>query len=194
MLATLAGVLIGLVAGMCEPRPGIIGITGRGLSRMLDLADAVPMVIVAMVVVAFVGASPATLIIALSIILAPNPARMTRVEVLRVRHEAYLDAARIGGMSEFRLSIRHVLPNAALPAVENMSVVFGTSIVITAALGFLGVGLAPPTPEWGSMIARGTSDMISGRWWPALFPAVFLAMAVASVAYTGGLLVERLRR
>jgi peptide/nickel transport system permease protein len=194
VLATAAGVLLGVLVGMGEGSGGLVGLLARGIARILDLADAVPVIVVAMVVVAFFGATPTTLVIALSIVLAPSPARLTRTEVLRIRSEAYLDAARLGGMSEARLSFRHVLPNAAVPAVENTSVIFGIAIAVAAALGFLGVGVTPPTPEWGSMIARGTSDMISGRWWSALFPAVVLALAIASFAVAGGRLVQRLKQ
>jgi peptide/nickel transport system permease protein len=194
VLTTIIGILIGLFAGMGEGSRGLFGATGRGVARVLDLADAVPLIVVAMVAVAFFGANSLTLVVVLTVILAPSPARLTRSEVLRIRTEAYLDAARVGGMSESRLSMRHVLPNASVPAVENMSVIFGLAIAIAAALGFLGVGIAPPTPEWGSMVARGTSDLISGRWWAALFPALMLAAAIASFAYAGGVLVKTLKR
>ena len=194
VLTTAVGILIGLFAGMGEGSGGLFGAAGRGVARVLDLADAVPLIVVAMVAVAFFGANSVTLVVVLTVILAPSPARLTRSEVLRIRTEAYLDAARVGGMSEARLSMRHVLPNASVPAVENMSVIFGLAIAIAAALGFLGVGIAPPTPEWGSMVARGTSDLISGRWWAALFPALMLAAAIASFAYAGGVLVKTLKR
>ena len=194
VLTTTFGILIGLFAGMGESSRGLYGFVARGTARVLDLADAVPLIVVAMVAVAFFGANSLTLVIVLTIILSPSPARLTRSEVLRIRTEAYLDAARIGGMSEARLSVRHVLPNASLPAVENMSVIFGLAIAIAAALGFLGVGIAPPTPEWGSMVARGTSDLISGRWWSAVFPAVLLGGAIASFAFAGGFLVKRMGR
>lgn len=194
VLATLIGAVLGVLAGSGESRGGVIGVLSRGLSRILDLADAVPVIVVAMVVVSFFGASSTTLVVALSVVLAPNPARLTRAEVLRVRSEAYLDAGRIGGLSEVRLSVRHVLPNATVPALENCTVILAVAVTIAAALGFLGVGITPPTPEWGSMVARGTSDMISGRWWSALFPSVVFALAVASLAVAGNTLNRRLRR
>ncbi|WP_353807734.1 ABC transporter permease [Agromyces sp. SYSU T00194] len=191
--ATVIGILIGMFAGMGESHGGVRGLVARGMSRVLDLADAVPLIVIAMVIVAMFGATELSLSIVLTIVLIPGPARLTRAETLRIRGEAYLDAARIGGMREARLSLRHVLPNAAVPAVENMSVVFGVAVAIAAALGFLGVGIAPPTPEWGSMVSRGTSDLISGRWWSAVFPAIFLGAAIVSVAVAGGAAVRRLR-
>jgi peptide/nickel transport system permease protein len=194
VLATGVGILLGMFAGMGESRRGIGGILARGTARVLDLADAVPLIVIAMVAVALFGATPLTMIVVLSIILAPSPARLTRAETLRVRREAYLDAARIHGMSETRLSLRHVLFNAAIPAIENMSVIFGVSIAVAAALGFLGVGIAPPTPEWGSMVSRGTSDLISGRWWAAVFPSIALGLAIVSAAAAGAFILNRVRR
>jgi peptide/nickel transport system permease protein len=83
------------------------------------------------------------------------------------------------------LTMRHVLPNVSWPALENVSLVFGAAILITATLGFLGVGLEPPTPEWGSMISRGASDAAVGRWWPAFFPAMAMVVSVAAVSIAG---------
>jgi peptide/nickel transport system permease protein len=142
-------------------------------------------VVIALALVAVVGTSVFSLTIALSIILTPNQARMVRTEVLKVRTDAYIDAARMAGEREFALTLRHVLPNASWPALENASLVFGAAILIAATLGFLGVGLQPPTPEWGSMISTGASDAAVGRWWSFVFPAIALIIAVGSFALAG---------
>lgn len=180
--ATAAGVLAGLLIGMNESRRNLLGYLARGCSRFLDLLEAVPTIIVSLVVVAFFGINQVTLVVALAVILTPIQARLTRTEVLRVRTEAYLDAARQAGLSEFEVTRKHVLPNSVLPALQNSSVVFGITIVLTAALGFLGVGLPPPTPEWGSMITRGTGDAAVGKWWAATAPALALCITVATVS------------
>lgn len=182
MLASTAGICIGLSIGMNEARRDALGFVGRGISRFLDLLEAVPTIITSLVVVAFFGVNQMTMILALAIILTPMQARLTRTEVLRVRTEAYLDAARQTGLNEFAVTVRHVLPNSIRPALQNASVVFGICIVLTAALGFLGVGLAPPTPEWGSMISRGASDAAVGKWWSAAFPAAALCLTVVTVS------------
>ncbi|GAA2234705.1 ABC transporter permease [Herbiconiux moechotypicola] len=182
LLATLIGVVLGLAIGMNESRPGPGGLTARGTGRIVDFVQAVPSVIVGLVLVSFFGASIGTIVVAIAVILAPIQVRLVRAEVLRVRGEAYLDAARMAGTSELVLTLRHVLPNSVRPAVANMSVLFGVSVILTAALGFLGAGLPPPTAEWGAMIARGATDAAVGRWWPGAFPALALVLAVAAVS------------
>jgi peptide/nickel transport system permease protein len=185
VLATVIGILIGLTVGMNESRKGPVGVISRAVSRAIDLVQAVPAIVIGLVLIAFFGASIPSLVVALSVILIPNQARLVRTEVLRVRGESYLDAARISGESEFAVIMRHVLPNSSWPALENASLVFGSAIILAAGLGFLGVGLNPPTPEWGSMIAAGAPAAAVGRWWPALFPAIALAITVFAVTAVG---------
>jgi peptide/nickel transport system permease protein len=185
LVSTTVGILLGLLIGMNESRRGLLGRVARFLVRVLDLIQAVPAVVIALALVAVVGTSVFSLTVALAIILTPNQARMVRTEVLKVRTDAYIDAARMAGEREFTLTLRHVLPNASWPALENASLVFGAAILITATLGFLGVGLHPPTPEWGSMISTGASDAAVGRWWSFVFPAIALVIAVGSFALAG---------
>lgn len=194
VVATLGGIVVGLTIGMNEAGRGVGGFAARGAARFLDLLEAVPTVIVALVVVSFFGTSSLTMIVTLSVILAPIQARLVRTEVLRVRGDAYLDAARQAGLSETQLVFRHVLPNSSIPALQNASVVFGMTIILTAALGFLGVGLPPPTPEWGSMIIRGAGDAAIGKLWSAGAPAFALCITVASVAVIGRRLTKDARR
>jgi peptide/nickel transport system permease protein len=182
VLATGSGILVGLAIGMNESRRGPIGWLARGLARAVDLLQALPAVIVGLVIVALYGPSVATMVVAIAVIIFPLQARLVRTEVLRVRSEAYIEAGRIAGLGEFRLIMRHVLPNSSWPALENTAFVFGVAVILTAALGFLGVGLPPPKPEWGSMLARGASDAAVGRWWSATFPTIALILAVSSVA------------
>jgi peptide/nickel transport system permease protein len=180
--ATAVGIALGLLIGMNESSRGPLGYLARGLARAVDLVQAVPAVVIGVVVVALYGASATTLVIAIAVILVPLQARLVRTEVLRVRSEAYLEAGRVAGLGELRLTLRHVLPNASWPALENTAFLFGVAVILTAALGFLGVGLPPPEPEWGSMLATGGSDASVGRWWSAVFPTLALAVTVASVA------------
>jgi peptide/nickel transport system permease protein len=182
LICTGVGIAVGLVVGMNESKRGPLGVFARAVARGVDLVQAIPTIVIGLVVVAFYGASAATLIIAIAIVIAPLQARLVRTEVLRVRSEPYIEAGRVAGLSEFRLTTRHVLPNASWPAVENTAFVFGVAIILTAALGFLGVGLPPPTAEWGSMLSTGASDASVGRWWSALFPTLALGLAVSSVA------------
>jgi peptide/nickel transport system permease protein len=192
-LATFFGVMLGLVIGMCESSRGAAGYFARGVGRLVDFVQAVPAIILGLVVVSLYGASRVSLVLAIAVILLPIQIRLVRTEVLRVRGEAYLDAARIAGTGEIRLTLRHVMPNSSWVALENVSVLYGVSVILTAALGFLGVGIPPPAPEWGSIIARGATDANNGRWWSALFPCIFLGLSVAAVAMAAATLKERKR-
>lgn len=182
LLATLLGVVFGLFLGVNEPAPGIWGAVSRQVSRLVDLLQAVPAILIGVVAVAFYGAEVPTLIVAISIILAPQQIRLVRTEVLRVRSEGYVESARVSGARSLEVGVRHILPNSLGPALRNMSVVFAIAIIVTAGLGFIGVGLAPPTAEWGSMLAGGATDALQGNWWAALFPAAALALSVSVVA------------
>lgn len=193
VIATLAGLVVGIAIGMSESAANVGGLIGRGANRLIDLAEAIPALIVGVVVVGLFGANLISLSIALAFILTPNAARLTRAEVLKVRNDAYLDAARMAGLRPWQITFRHVLPNACRPAVENSSLVFGVSIIVCAALGFLGVGIQPPTPEWGSMIAKGVSDIMLGTWWTTVWPAVALLVAVVSAAGVTGVLTRLTR-
>ena len=180
LFATVIGITLGLVIGMSESVRGPRSWIARGLARLIDLMESIPAVVLGLVVVAMFGANAATLVAFMSVVLCAGQTRLTRTEVLRIRREAFIDAGRMAGESEFALTMRHVLPNAAWPALQNSSVIFAISIILTAGLGFIGAGMPPPTPEWGGMISRGASDALVGRWWSAAFPAAALALTVAS--------------
>ncbi len=193
LLSTVAGVALGLVIGMNESRLGPVGALARMLARFVDLMQAIPALLVALALVALFGATEASLIVVIGAILAPIQVRLTRTEVLRVRSEAFLDSARMSGVREVHVVSRHVLPNSCLPALENATVLFGFAVIVVGSLGFLGIGLPPPHPEWGSMIQTGASDASVGRWWSAGFPTLALALAVAAFVILSGSLL-RLRR
>jgi peptide/nickel transport system permease protein len=190
-ISTVLGVIVGILLGMNESRRGIRSVAARGVARLIDLMHAVPLTVAVIVVLALYGRSLHTLIVVVALLISPIQVRVTRTEVLKVRGDAYLDAARLAGQSEIRLTIRHVLPNAVLPALENATVMFGGGILVTAGLGFLGLGLPPPTAEWGTMISGSASQIALGRWWSALFPGAALALTVASVVVLSSALVDR---
>jgi peptide/nickel transport system permease protein len=188
LFATFLGLIVGLVIGMNASRGGGIGLASRGVTRFLDLTDAIPPLVVGVVIVGLVGASVVSLSVALAFILMPSQARLTRAEVLKVRSDAYVEAALMAGLLSWQVTLRHVLPNSARPTIENCSSIFGYSVIVLASLGFLGIGLNPPTPEWGSMIAAGLSDVMLGTWWPMFFPAIALMLTViAAASLTGAL-------
>lgn len=182
VFASLAGAITGVVIGMGEERRGLLGLTCRASARAIELSSALPPMLVALAVVAIAGPSVLTLTLVISASLTPNLTRLVRTEVLKVRKDAYLDAARQAGLGPVRIMVRHVFPNSIWPVVETFSITFGSAIVMTAGLGFLGVGVASPTPEWGTMIAGGVADLPFGRWWASCFPAAAMALSVLTVA------------
>jgi peptide/nickel transport system permease protein len=186
VIATALAVVVGLVAGVNEAHRGLRGLIGRGLARFLDITDAVPSVIIGLVLVALFGASVPTIVAALVVVAFPRQAKLVRAEVLKVRTDPFVDSARLAGSSEPVVMFGTVLPNSVGPALENMSAVFGVSIIVEAALGFLGVGLPPPTPEWGTMIATGAADALNLRWWGAAFPTAALIFTVSAIATASG--------
>lgn len=191
LFATLFGAVIGLLISGNESRSGILGFAARGVARAVDLFQAIPATVIGLVLVAFIGSSPWTIVVALSLIMTPIQARLVRVEVLQVRTESFVDAARISGVDGTALLFREILPNALGPALANTTAMFAASTILTATLGFLGVGIQPPTPEWGSMISSGASNIISGRWWAVLFPALAMVYAIVAFALAGHALRSR---
>lgn len=180
VICTVVGMVVGVVAVNCERSTrGWARFVGQVIVRILDLLQALPAIIIGLVLVAFFGANLATLILAMVVALSPNQARLVRSEVLRVSGEVFIENAAVSGESAASRTFRYVLPNAAWPALENSTLVFASAIALTAGLGFLGVGLAPPTPEWGSMISTEAPGVLTGYWWPTVFPS--LAMLLTTV-------------
>ena len=189
--ATLIGAVLGLLIGMNESRRGVLGVLARAGARGIDLFQAIPSTVIGLVLVAFFGASVVTIVIALSIVMAPIQARLVRVETLQVRGESFVDAATLSGVGGVQLLFREILPNVMGPALINTTAMFAASTILTATLGFLGVGIQPPTAEWGSMISSGASDLISGRWWSVVFPAAAMLLTIAAFAMAGHALRSR---
>lgn len=182
--STGLGVLIGTFIGLTESSRGPRSALGRVLNRISEYLIAVPDLVLAIVVVGIMGASDLALSVALILSLVQAPIKLTRMEVLRVRNEAYLDAAELAGESRLRSALVHVIPNAVGPAMRNLPLIFGNCVIILASLGFIGVGVNPPTPEWGTMISSGISSLMLGRWWETVFPALFVFGSVLGIAYS----------
>ncbi|SDU73467.1 ABC transporter permease [Gordonia westfalica] len=178
VLATAVGIAIGSIAGMYGSKGGLLGAIAATLGRTIDLVQAMPVMIGGLVIVSFFGRNPVVIALALALVLMPFQGRLMRTEVLRTRNDGFVTAARMSGESEFRILMRHVIPNSCAPVLENASAIFGMGIIFCAGLGFLGVGIPLPTAEWGNMLADGAADAAVGRWWPALFPVLALAYSV----------------
>jgi peptide/nickel transport system permease protein len=175
-LALIVGSAIGLFATFYRGRLGALAI------RATDTLQAFPALILAIIVVVLTGHGITTIVLVIAVLNMPLYARLMRSEVLRIRDRAFVEAARTSGLSDMSIAWRQVLPNAQAPVVAQMSVTIGWAILATAGLSFLGAGVLPPTPEWGSMISAGASGIILGQWWPSVFPGLAMALTVFGFA------------
>jgi peptide/nickel transport system permease protein len=184
-VALSIGVIVGALAGYFGGTSGVAGRLSEFTLRATDISQAFPVFILALALVAMLGASAVNVIYALAFVNIPVFLRLTRAEVLRVRQKPFVDAARCVGNSELQIALSHVLPNSLTPALVQASVVIGFSILLTAGLSFVGAGIQVPTPEYGVMVAQGAQNMITGQWWPSLFPGLFLGLTVLGFALLG---------
>lgn len=172
LLALIGGVSIGLVAGMSR------GLVGELAMRIADTLQAFPTLIVALAIVALAGNKVQNIVWAIALLGAPVFLRLVRSRVLTVREMRYIEAARAMGKPTWKILIRDILPNSISPVIVQFGVLMGHGILILAGLAFLGVGVQAPTPEWGTMILAGRSDITTGEWWTAVFPGLMLIVAV----------------
>ena len=188
LVSLVLGSLLGLFAGTA--RPWIAAL----VLRLSDLVQAFPVFITGMILVTMAGRSTGTIVLTLALLYTPIYLRLTRAEVLTQRRRGFVDAARALGRRESFIALRHVLPNAMVPALIQASVTIGFAILMTAGLSFVGAGVRPPTPEWGLMIAAGADGMVQEEWWPSLFPGLAISLTVFGYAAFGNGLERRYAR
>lgn len=167
---------IGSVLGAISGYRG--GMVDTVTSRVLDTIMAFPLFVLAMGIVAALGNSVANIIYATAIINIPFYARLVRAEVNIRREAGFTLAAKLAGNSDTRVLALHIFPNALPPMMVQVSLNLGWAILNAAGLSFIGLGVRPPTPEWGIMVAEGANYIVSGEWWLALFPGLWLMLAV----------------
>jgi peptide/nickel transport system permease protein len=170
-IGALLGTLVGALAGYAG------GLVDEIMMRFTDLMLTLPSLILAMAIAAALGPGIGNMIAAIAVSWWPGFARLVRGEVIAKKHEAFIDAARAAGAGPARIVLRHVLPNIVSPIIVKMSLDVGFAILTVASLGFVGIGVAPPTPEWGSLlsVARG---YLPDYWWTAIFPGLAIFLAV----------------
>jgi peptide/nickel transport system permease protein len=183
--AFAGGVVLGVISGFFAGGRGIWGRLSGAIVRGADIFQAFPVFIFALALVGFRGPSIQNVILALAFLNIPFFLRLTRGAVLHVRERPFVDAARCVGGSGLRIAFVHVMPNAMTPALANLSPTIGFSILLASALSFVGAGVPIPTPEWGSMIAIGAPNMMTGQWWTALFPGLALGLTILGYALVG---------
>jgi peptide/nickel transport system permease protein len=172
VLSFAIGALGGLAAGYFG------GWTERAVGRIADTIMAFPLFVLAMGIVAALGNTVANIVYATAIINMPLYALVARAEASVLRQAGFVEAARLGGNGEMRILLAQVLPNTMPLLAVQMSLTMGYAILNAAGLSFIGLGISPPTAEWGIMVAEGASNIISGEWWVALFPGLALMLAV----------------
>lgn len=159
------------------------------LNRLLDTIMAFPLFVLAMGIVAAMGNTIENIIYATAIINIPFYARLVRAEVNIRRDAGFVRAAKLAGNTDLRVLVMHIFPNTLPPMMVQISLNMGWAILNAAGLSFIGLGVRPPTPEWGIMVAEGANFIVSGEWWLAVFPGLWLMIAV----FTFNLLGDGLR-
>jgi len=170
-LALVIGIPIGMIAGYFG---GYIGIV---LMRITDMFLAFPPLLLAIVLAATLGRGLMTAIIALAISWWPWYSRLMYIQVTSVKNASFMDSARLAGLGIIKIIVRYLLPNTITPIMVQAGLDMGSAILEASALSFLGIGVTPPTPEWGLMIADGWT-YINKAWWISLFPGLMLVIVV----------------
>jgi len=178
-IAVASVALVFVMGGLAGVAAGFYGgWTDRIVGRLADTIMAFPLFVLAMGIVAALGNTVQNIVLATAIVNFPLYARVARAEANVRREAGFVEAARLSGNSEFRILGFQVLPNVFPILVVQMSLTMGYAILNAAGLSFIGLGVRPPTAEWGIMVADGAAFIVSGEWWIALFPGVALMVAV----------------
>ncbi|MGA0560919.1 ABC transporter permease [Ancylobacter sp. VNQ12] len=185
-LPFLLGTLVGLVSGY------IGGLTDVALMRLVDILWAFPFYVLVISIVGALGPGLSNMYLAFTLVAWISFARIVRAEVLVVKRLEFIEAAKVLGYSHTRIVLRHVLPNVITPAIVFMMSDVVLTILAVTALGFLGLGIQPPTPEWGAMIAEGQNFILDG-WWISVFPGLAIVYIGITFALLGDGIDDALR-
>lgn len=179
LFAFIVGSIIGLSAGFLG------GLTDNVIMRVMDVLLSIPSTLLAIGIVAARGPGLGNTMLAISVINVPVYARIARASTLALRELDYVSASRALGAGSLKLIFSHILPNSLSPLVVQGSLNIATAIIEAAALGFLGLGAQPPTPEWGAMLSSGYKYLTTGAWWVLLFPGLAIMLTVLSFNLVG---------
>lgn len=177
-LSLAAGILLGLLAGFAR------GVVEIAIMRLMDIMLALPALLLAIVIVAVLGPGLTNAMYAIAIVILPHYVRLTRAAVITETAKDYVTASRISGAGILRLAFITVLPNCLAPLIVQATLGFSTAILDVAALGFLGLGAQPPTPEWGTMLADAR-QFIQRAWWVVTFPGLAILVTVLAFNLLG---------
>jgi len=182
------GLATTLLSGAVGAAIGVVSAQFRALDaplmRVMDARMAFPAILLAIGLAAALGSGITNLIIALSVAYMPRTARLVRASALVVRELEFVDAARVAGAGSLRIMFRHLLPNCMGPLLVQLTFVFAYAILAEAALSFLGIGVPPPAPSWGNIVAEGR-DYAVEAWWIMLFPGLAISLAALGMNLLG---------
>ncbi|MGJ7525966.1 ABC transporter permease subunit [Variovorax sp. GB1P17] len=178
VLSVIVGVVLGLIAGFFR------GMLEIAIMRLMDIVLTLPSLLLAIVIVAILGPGLINAMLAVAIVVLPHYVRITRAAVIAEVSRDYVTAARVSGAGTLRLMFREVLPNCAAPLIVQASLGISTAILDAAALGFLGLGAQPPSPEWGTMLADAR-EFVLRAWWVVTFPGLAILAAVLAFNLLG---------
>ena len=177
-IALVAGILIGVVAGYFR------GWVDTLIMRVMDIILAFPSLLLALVLVAVLGPGLDNAMIAIALVYQPHFVRLTRAAVMSEKTRDYVVAARVAGAGPLRLMFRTILPNCMAPLIVQATLSFSNAVLDAAALGFLGMGAQPPTPEWGTMLAEAR-EFILRAWWVVTLPGLAILITVLAINLMG---------
>jgi peptide/nickel transport system permease protein len=186
LIPFVTGTAVGLVSGYAG------GVIDAVLMRLVDILWAFPFYVLVIAIVGSLGPSIANMYLAFALVAWISFARIVRGEVLILKQQEFVQAALLLGYSHRRILLRHILPNAITPAIVFMMSDVVLTILAVTALGFLGLGIQPPTPEWGVMIAEGRNFIFDG-WWGSLFPGLAIVYVGVTFSFLGDGLDDFLR-
>ena len=178
LLSLSFGITLGLIAGFLR------GWVETAIMRLMDIILAFPSLLMALVLVAILGPSLENAMIAVAVVILPHFVRLTRASVISELSKDYVTASRVAGAGLPRLMFITVLPNCMAPLIVQATLSFSTAILDAAALGFLGMGAQPPTPEWGTLLAD-SRDLILRAWWAMTFPGLAILITVLAINLFG---------
>jgi peptide/nickel transport system permease protein len=185
-LGCAIGVMLGLVSGYLGGWFDLL------VQRLVDVMQALPLLVLALVMAASLGPSLGNTIIAISIPLIPYSARVIRSNTLALREMPFVEAARAVGMSEFRIAVRHVLPNTLAPLIVLATAQLGAAILTESSLSFLGLGIPEPHPSWGRMLSESAAEYVRTAPWLVIFPGIAISLAVFGTNLLGDALRDLL--
>lgn len=188
--STLLGAGLGGIIGLLSGYVG--GKTDLVAQRFMDIMQALPILILALVMAAAMGPSLTNAIIAISVPIVPRAARIVRASVLAIREFAYIEAARAVGVGHARVAFRHILPNTMGPFIVLITAQLGGAILVEAALSFLGLGIPEPYPSWGRMLSIAAAEYAQKAPWLVIYPGVAISLAVFGTNLLGDALRDSL--